>query len=169
MYNPNLVKKLIIVDIAQSLIDYCSIQPDIDESKIQAAELTVQMVDLKRLIGQDNVTRCIDPVSLITPPPQADIDLRELILPAVAFFTYAKLLKLYPGTFTDSGYIIEKEASDRNVTTQVSNDYYAIAESFMDEVFKFLETETPNNTVIKPEDMTPSIRVFGGEEFRATN
>jgi hypothetical protein len=169
MYNPNLEKKLIVVNIAQALIDYASIQADIDQSKIQAAEYVVQLVDLKRLIGQTNVTRCIDPISLDNPPPTADVELRELILPAVAFFTYAKLLKLYPGTFTDSGYIIEKEASDKNVTTQVSNDYYATAESLMEDVFAFLKSENAQDKSVKPENMTPSIRVFGGQEHRATN
>jgi len=169
MYNINYTKKLIIVDIAQALMDFCSIQCDIDQTKIQAAELTAQTIDLKRLIGKDNVTRCIDPVNLDDAPPEADLELRELVIPVLAHFTYARLLRMYPGTFTDSGYVIDKEASDKNVTTQVANEYKSVGESMMDEVFEFLEKETQNNPLVKPEANVPSIRSFGGHEFRATN
>lgn len=166
MYNPELTKKLIVVDIAQALIDFCSIQPDINESKIQTAELIAQRVDLKSLIGQVNVDRCIDPVNRTGTIPPEDIRLRELVIPAIAYFTYSRLLRLFPGTFTDSGYIIEKEASDKGVTTNVSNEYRAIAETFMEDVFVFLKTESPNDTKVKKENLTPSIRVFGGNEYR---
>lgn len=166
MYNPELTKKLIVVDIAQALIDYTSIQADIDQSKIQTAELIAQRVDLKSLIGQANVDRCIDPINRTRTIPPEDIQLRELVIPAIAYFTYSRLLRMFPGTFTDSGYIIEKEASDKGVTTNVSNEYRAIAETFMEEVFVFLKTESPNDTKVKKENLTPSIRVFGGNEYR---
>lgn len=166
MYNPELTKKLIVVDIAQALMDYASIQCDIDPTKIQTAELIAQRVDLKSLIGQVNVDRCIDPVNRTGTIPPEDIQLRELVIPAIAYFTYSRLLRLFPGTFTDSGYIIEKEASDKGVTTNVSNEYRAIAETFMEDVFVFLKTESPNDTKVKKENLTPSIRVFGGNEYR---
>lgn len=169
MYNPENTKKLIVVNISQVLIDYTSIQCDIDESKIQSAELIAQMIDLKRLIGAENVTRCIDPVNRTGTIPIEDINLRELVLPVIAYFTYSRLLRMFPGTFTDSGYVIEKEASDRNVTTAVSNEYAGIAESFMDEVFTFLKAETKEDKKVQPDKLTPSIRVFGGQEFRASN
>lgn len=169
MYNPSNTKKLIVVDIAQALIDFCSIQPDINESKIQAAELTAQTIDLKRLIGKENVLRCIDPTSLDIPPSEADIELRDLIIPALCHYTYSRLLKMFPGTFTDAGYIIEKESSDKGVTTTVSNEYKAIAESLMDDVFEFLKKEDPLDREVKKENLTPSIRSFGGNEFRASN
>lgn len=169
MYNPNNTKKLIIVDIAQALLDYCSIQADIDETKIQAAELTAQTIDLKRLIGQVNVNRCIDPINLDDAPSEADEQLRELIIPVIVHFTYSRLLRMFPGTFTDGGYVIDKEASDRNVTTAVANEYAGIAESFMDEVFAFLKSETKEDKKVQPEKLTPSIRVFGGQEHRASN
>lgn len=169
MYNQNNEKQLIIVDIAQSLIDWCSIQPDIDSSKIQAAEFIAQKVDLKRLIGEANVKRCIDPLNLDDPPPQADVELRELVIPALAYFTYSRLLRMFPGTFTDGGYIIDKEASDKGVTANVSNEYKAIAETFMEDVFTFLKTETPDDKKVKKENLTPSIRAFGGNEFRGSN
>jgi len=169
MYNPDNTKQLIVVDIAQALIDYCSIQPDIDESKIQTAEWIAQKVDLKRLIGEVNVNRCIDPINFEEPPSTADIALRELVIPAIAFFTYSRLLRMFPGTFTDSGYIIEKEASDKGVTANVSNEYKAIAETFMEDVFTFLKGESPNDVEVKKENLTPSIRAFGGNEFRGSN
>lgn len=166
MYNPSNTKKLIVVSIAQTMIDYTSIQCDIDETKIQAAELTAQLIDLKRLIGKENVDRCIDPINLEKEPSEADTKLRELIIPALCHYTYSRLLKMFPGTFTDAGYIIEKESSDKNVTTTVSNEYKAIAESLMDEVFDFLKKENPLTREVKTENLTPSIRTFGGKEFR---
>jgi len=169
MYNSNNTQKLIVVNIAQALIDYCSIQPDIDPSKIQAAELVVQQLDLKRLIGKANVDRCIDPVNRDPAPSEADLALRELVVPALCYFTYSRLLRMFPGTFTDSGFIIDKEASDKAVTANVSNEHAAIAESFMKEVFEFLESETPNDKEVKPDNLTPRIRTFGGKEFRASN
>jgi hypothetical protein len=169
MYNPDNTKKLIVVNIAQTLIDYCSIQPDIDESKIQTAELIAQNMDLKRLIGKENVDRCIDPINLLTPPPQSDIDLRELVIPVICNFTYSRLLRMFPGTFTDAGYIIEKDASDKGVTANVSNEYKAIAETFMEDVFAFLKAEDPQDKEVKKESLTPSIRTFGGREFRGSN
>ncbi len=36
----------------------------------------------------------------------------------------------------------------------------------MQEQFVFLKTESPNDTKIKKENLTPSIRVFGGNEYR---
>lgn len=169
MYNPNNTKKLIIVDIAQALIDFTSIQADIDESKIQAAELGAQTMDLKRLIGSVNVQRCIDPINREGVIPEADTNLRELVIPALCYFTYSRLLLMFPGTFTDGGYIIDKEASDKNVTTSTSNQYASMGEVFMEDVFKFLEEENPNNEDVKTENLTPGIRSFGGEEYRATN
>lgn len=166
MYNSENTKKLIIVDIAQALVDFCSIQPDIDETKIQAAELTAQMVDLRRLIGEVNVSRCIDPINLNDVPSDSDTKLRELVIPALVHFTYSRLLKMFPGTFTDSGYIIDKEASDKGVTTLVSNEYKAIAESFMEDVFEFLKDESPSDKKVKPENLVLSVRTFGGREFR---
>jgi hypothetical protein len=169
MYNPDNTKKLIIIDIAQVLIDYTSIQCDIDSSKIHAAELAAQTMDLKRLIGADNVKRCLDPSLLSPTPPNSDLELRELVIPALCYYTYSRCLLMFPGTFTDGGYIIDKEASDKNVTINASNTYASLGDAFMEDVFKFLKTESPNDTEIKPENLTPSIRTFGGNEFRATN
>lgn len=169
MYNPNLEKKLIVVNIAQALIDFCSIQPDIDSSKIQSAELAAQTMDLKRLIGADNVTRCIDPINLENPPPPADVELRELIIPALCYFTFSRLLLMFPGTFTDGGYVVDKEASDKNITTATSNTYATMGDTFMEDVFAFLKEESPEDREVKPENLTPGIRVFGGNEFRASN
>lgn len=170
MYNPDNTKKLVIVNIAQALIDYVSIQPDIDQSKIQAAELVAQRVDLQRLIGKVNVDRCIDPDNITPgPPPPADLALRELVIPALCYYTYSKLLRMFPGTFTDGGYVIEKESSDKGVTANVSNEYASIGDTFMEDVFAFLKAETPDDKTVKPENLTPSIRTFGGKEYRASN
>lgn len=169
MYNPSNTKKLIAVDIAQVMIDYCSIQPDIDNSKLQAAEFVAQKMDLERLIGRDNVARCMDPDYRDVPPSPADTALRELVLIPIAYYTYARALKMFAGTLTDSGYSIEPGASSKGDAGNTANTYEATAVTFMEEVLDFLKAEAP--AIQKPtvKKTTPSIRTFGGCENRASN
>ena len=39
----------------------------------------------------------------------------------------------------------------------------------MDDVFEFLKSEDPQDREVKKENLTPSIRTFGGQEFRSSN
>lgn len=168
-YNPDNLKKLVAVDIAQVMIDYCSIQPDIDYSKLQAAELVAQKMDLERLITKANVARCMDPNYRDTPPSSADLELRELVLIPLAYYTYARALEMFAGTLTDSGYSIEPGASTKGEAGNTANAYKATAVTFMEDVLDFLKAETP--TIQKPDikKKVPSIRTFGGQENRASN
>lgn len=164
MFDSNLENSLIIVDIVDVLGDYVSLQPDIDEQKVKAAEIVAQKIDITRLIGKVNVARCVDPAS-----GSEDEKLKDLVVPALAYFTYSRLLKMFPGTFTDSGYIFDAEASNTSVTKSTSNQMSAIAEAFMDDVFDFLKAETSNDENVVKSNLTPRIRVFGGNENRSSN
>ena len=163
MFDSTLENSLIRKDISDVLADYVSIQPDIDESKVKAASIVAQKIDIKRLIGQPNIDRCIDPTV------QADKDLTVLVVPALAYFTMYRLLKMFPGTFTDGGYMFDAEASDTSVTRSAANQMASIAEAFMEEVIDFLEDETEDDELVVPENLTPRIRSFGGKETRSDN
>lgn len=169
MYNPNNTKKLVIVDIARTMLDFCSIQPDIDETKMQAAELVAQNIDLARLIGKENVERCIDPVSLETPPSESDIELRELVIVPLCYYTYSRLLKMFPGTMTDSGYVVEEGAASKALLGNTAAEYYTVAETFMKDTIEFLKLENPATEKVIKTNLTPNIRTFGGNEHRASN
>jgi hypothetical protein len=163
MYNVNLENQLIITNIVDTMIDYVSLQPDIDESKVKAACIVAQKIDIARVIGKANVARCIDPQ---TP---ADEELLDLVIPALCYFTYARLLKMFQGTFTDSGYIVEGEAVDKNMARSTGNEMSSIAEAFLLEVVAFLKLEDPNDEAVDKDKINPRIRVFGGKEIRASN
>lgn len=162
MYNPILENQLIVVGIVDAMQDYCSIQANIDESKVKAAALIAQRLDIRRVIKEDNFQRCLDPQI------ESDHQLRELIIPALCYFTYARCLKLFHGVLTDGGYVIESEATDRGAAKAVANDMITIGEAFLQEAVDFIKSEDKQTTVTQ-QSMTPSIRVFGGEEYRASN
>lgn len=162
MYEAQLENKLIIVDIVDVLQSYCAIQVDIDETKVKAAQLMAIQLDLKRLIKKENVERCINPAT------EADETLKQLVIVPLCYFTYGRLLKQFPGTFTDSGFITETEAEDRGVVKSTANEYVSIGETFMEDVFAFLEDESTDIEVTRA-NLTPNIRVFGGEERRGSN
>lgn len=162
MYNSGLENKLIVVDIVNVMQDYCSIQIDIDETKVKAACNVAQEIDLKKTLKSTNLNRCINPET------EADEALKELVIPPLCYYTYARCLSMFPGTFTDSGYTTETEAEDKNVAKSVSNEMHSIAGSFMEAVIEFLEEEDPN-TESNDDELSPNINVFGGEEIRASN
>jgi hypothetical protein len=168
MYNVELENSLILVDIVSQMVDYCSVQPDLDESKAKSAEIVAQRIDLARLIGKDNVTRCVE-TPQGTELTGADLELRNLVIPPLVYFTYARLLRMFQGTFTDSGFALQVEAEDRGNAKSVANEMASIAETFMEDVFTFLEAETPDDENVKPEGLTPRIRRFGGKESRSSN
>ncbi len=165
MYSSNLENQLIIVDIVDALQDRVSIQIDIDETKVKAAELVAQQLDLKRLIGADNVKKCLED------DDNFNEELRELVIPALCYFTYARCLKMFQGTFTDSGFMTEGEALDKNTAKAVSNEMSSIAETFMEDVIDWLEEQDEDDPQVDEarENLNPRIRTFGGEEWRATN
>lgn len=161
MYNARLENQLMIVGIVDAMQDYCSIQVNIDESKVKAAALIAQKIDLKRTL-KDDLNRCLDPQT------EADLELKELVIPALCYFTYSRCLRLFQGVLTDGGFLIEGEAADKNIARAVANEMSAVAESFLQEAIDFLKLENPNTEVTEA-TMTPQVRVFGGEEWRASN
>jgi len=163
MLNTTLENQLILIDIADVMADYVSLQLDIDDTKVKAAAIIAQNIDIKRLIGNTNLQRCINPST------SEDNALRDLIVAPLCYFTYSRLIKSFQGTFTDSGYITESESVDRNIAKSTANEMSTIAETLMEEVITFLEAEDSNDTKVKGEDINPRIRVFGGEENRASN
>jgi hypothetical protein len=160
MYSSQLENKLIIVDIVDTLQDYTSIQLDIDPTKVKAASIAAQKADVARIIGTVNEQRCIDPQ---TP---ADENLKQLVIPALCYYTYARCLKMFQGTFTDSGYTTETEADDRNSAKSVSNEMNSLGDVYMKDVITFLEAESPGTEQERTDKLVPRIRVFGGKEHR---
>jgi len=165
MYNSNLENSLILVDIVDALQDYVSLQPDIDETRVKAAQIIAIKLDIERLIGADNVARCVDPQDA------ADDELLEMITPPLCYFTYARLLKNFQGSYSDSGYSTEQEADDKNTAKAVSNEMASVAETFMEPVIAWLKEEDPlDQTIQEAQDkLTPRIRTFGGNEWRGSN
>lgn len=153
--------KVIIPDILPEMMKWCSIQPDIDETKLRAANVIAQRLDIKEVIGQVNIDRCID---LTEESPEKDLKLRSLLAPAICFFTYSRLLKLFPGTFTDSGYTIDKEASDKNVTRHTANDYSDTAVVFLKDALDYLALENPTSANAMEKKVFKRIRTIGGRE-----
>jgi len=170
MENPDLEAELILPDIARAMIDYVSIQPDIDSTKVRAASIVAQRIDIQRVIGAKNVERCIEKPQE-TELTGEDLKLRKLVIPALCYFTYSRLLKMFPGTFTDGGYTIDKDATDTGVTKSAANESAAIAESFLVDVVTFLEIEDGDvdDPAVNGDKINPRIRVFGGKEARASN
>jgi len=163
MYNVNLENKLIIVDITSAMLDYVALQSDIDETKIKSAAYQAQVVDIERVIGEENVERARDPQTT------EDENLRTALLPVICYFTYARLLKGFQGTYTESGYHLDTESTEAKEAKKVANEHASIAEVFLQKVIDFLEDENPDDENVDTAKMHPSIRIFGGQENRASN
>lgn len=169
MYSSRLEGKLILPDIADAMQDYVSIQLDIDNSKVKAAAIVAQDIDIKRVIGKENLQRVLPNIDIDEEDiAEANKQLRELIIPALCYFTYSRCLLMFQGTFTDSGYMIETEGEARNSAKSVSKEMKGIAETYMLEVIEFLQAEDPNTDTTQ-ETLTPRVRTFGGCERRASN
>lgn len=166
MYNSLAENQLILPDIADVLADYTSIQLDIDERKVKAAALIAQKVDIKRLIGQNNIDRVVMQADNAS---EADKNLLQLLIPPLCYFTYSRCLLMFQGVLTDSGYVIEgeNEAETRNSAKSHSKEIKGVAETLMEDVIDFLNDENPNSgDDIDSSKLTPRVRVFGGGEAR---
>ena len=163
MYSIDLEDNLIVNDIASLMADHTSIQLDIDETKVKAAATIAQELDIEDVIGTVNLKRCIDPET------DEDNKLKKLVIRTWCHHTHARLLRLFPGTFTDSGYVIEDVAAAKSLAKGAANEALGIAEQYMQKVLDFLEAENPNDEDVKPELTKLKVRVFGGVENRASN
>lgn len=168
MYSAGLENKLISSDVSEIMQDYVSIQLDIDNTKIKAAALVAQEMDLKRIIGSVNLNRVVGLDIYDETIAAADLSLRELILAPWCYYTYARCLSMFQGTFTDSGFATEAEAASKDAAKSVANEMRGIGDTFMIPVVEFLELEDPD-TVADDAKLTPRIRSFGGKENRASN
>lgn len=168
MYNVDLELRLISSDIAELMQDYVSIQLDIDNAKIKAAALVAQEVDITKVITKANLDRVIGIDIGDDDVPVADRDLYKLLIAPWCYYTYARCLTMFQGTFTDSGYAVETEAESRAGAKEVAKEMESIGDNFMMLVHDFLEAENPNT---KSDDtkLGGNIRVFGGRENRASN
>ena len=171
MYTGINENELILPNIVDALTDYCNVQQDIDATKCKSAQLIAQSIDIKRVIGEDNLQRCIEDPSGDEEMSTADKQLKALIIPALCFYTYSRLLRLYHTIFTDSGLITASEdgAEDRNTAKSLSNEAKSVAEDFMLDVVEFLEEESDDDAVQQVGKIVPRIQVFGGGENRASN
>ena len=176
MYNGINENALILPDIADALKDYCSIQFDIDDTKCKAAELIAQTIDIKRIIGADNLSRVIEDPTGERVMTTADKELQALIIPPLCWYTYSRLLLLFHTTFTDSGLVSATDdgAEERNAAKSLAKECKGVAETLMIDVMDFLEEEAENDPAIEDsgltgKSLTPRIRVFGGSESRGSN
>jgi hypothetical protein len=167
MYNASLENRLISSDIASIMGDYVSMQMDIDEAKIKAASLVAQEIDISRVITKANLDRVVN-LNNNKSIPEADLALRELILAPWCYYTYARCLTMFQGTFTDSGYAVETEALGINAAKSVAAEMKSIGDTFMLLVTEFLEAEDPE-TKADDRKLSSRIRTFGGQENRSSN
>jgi hypothetical protein len=168
MYDVSLESRLISSDIADMMQDYVSIQLDIDNTKIKAAALVAQEIDIARVITKANLDRVIDLDIYDETIPDADLSLRALLVAPWCYYTYARCLTMFQGTFTDSGYAVEAEATDKDAAKAVAQEMKSIGDSFMLLVTEFLTAED-ESTLADDSKLAPRIRVMGGKENRASN
>tara|TARA_R110000803_G_scaffold110508_1_gene178897 strand:- start:369 stop:884 length:516 start_codon:yes stop_codon:yes gene_type:complete len=171
MYDINLENRLISSDIVDLMGDYVSMQMDIDSTKIKAAAMVAQKVDIGKIIGKVNLERVQGIDTGDESVDQADKDLYELLIAPWCYFTYSRALRMFQGAFTDSGFVIEEGAESRDAAKSVASEMASIGLDFMDEVIEFLELETPNvkEEMDKVKQESTGIRTFGGVENRASN
>ena len=165
MYNSNLENSLISPDIVDIMQNYVSIQLDMDDTRLKAAATIAQTIDISRVIGVDNLERVKDPQNA------ADDALRYLVIPAWAYYTYARMLKMFNGSLTDSGYIVSEDAArGAKQAAKDSDESYGVAEVYLALALDFLDAETTTAADdIDRTTLTPKIRVFGGQENRGSN
>jgi hypothetical protein len=163
MNSIELENSLISPDVCDLMQDRISVQLDIDQTRVKAAAHIAQTVDLSRVIGVANVQRCINPQS------DADDTLKALVIPAWLFYTNARMLRMFNGTLTDSGYVVSEEASSKQASKD-ADESYSVAEVYLELALDFLDAETPTaSDDIDRTTLTPKIRVFGGQENRGSN
>ena len=165
MNSISLENSLISPDVVDLMQDRISVQLDIDQTRVKAAAHIAQTVDLARVIGRANVERCINPAT------DADDTLKELVIPAWLFYTNARMLKMFNGTLTDSGYVVSEDAErGAKQAAKDSEESYSVAEVYLELALDFLDSETPETSDdIDRTTLTPKINVFGGQENRASN
>lgn len=156
----NTEKFLIVDDIRLEMSKYMSIQLDITYERIEASARLAQDIDIRNVIGVDNLKRAIDPKT------DSDEELKQLLIPVLCFYTSSRALKVNQGYLSDSGYTSQSDSTDRNTAKQVGNDHFSIGTEYMQFVFEFLKKEDPNFFGDKsPRNSPRSIRIGGKERI----
>lgn len=164
MYQSKLENGLIYTDIVDVMGDFVALQPDIESRVVKSAQLMAQNMDLKPIIKKENLDRIISDEELTGD----DLTLLELITPALCYFTYARLLLNFQGSYTDSGFTTDQLETSLAEAQKVSSRMRSLGDTAMLDVVEFLEEENPE-TEVTTEKITKGIRVFGGVENRASN
>ena len=162
MYNVQLENELIIFDIRDTLASVCSVQYDMDDNKLKSAQKLAIDMDLTEIIGEANVSRCVDQADDAS---QADQDLLKLIIAPLCHYTYKWSLDYFQGTLTDSGFsVVDKaEAIEEAEKAAVKAEY--VGSKYMNKVIAFLEAE--DASTLADIDNVPKVsQVFGGTEGR---
>ena len=162
MYNSKLENSLLLPDISDRLTDFVGIQLDVDDTRVKSASLIAQDLDVKKVIGAENWQRCFEDDENFSE------DLFDLVVPALCFLTYSRLVALMQGNYTDSGMSVEEGALSIDEAKSASTQYRAIGESYLGEVVDFLKNENPSSSASMDKSVL-RIRSFGGDEGRGTN
>tara|TARA_R110002050_G_scaffold110487_1_gene222792 strand:- start:1223 stop:1753 length:531 start_codon:yes stop_codon:yes gene_type:complete len=162
MYNSKLENSLLLPDISSRLTDFVGIQLDVGDTRVKSACLIAQDLDVKKVIGADNWQRCFED------DENYSEDLFDLVVPALSFLTYSRLVALMQGNYTDSGMSVEEGALSIDEAKSASTQYRAIGESYLGEVVDFLKAENPSSSASMDKSVL-RIRSFGGDEGRGTN
>ncbi len=163
MYN-EIEDELVILDIAEAMRILCSVQYDIDEGKLKAAQKLAIDIDLMRHISEADVARCID----LDESNEADVALYKLLYAPLVHFTNAQCLTYFQGTLTDSGYSIEEKAVTTSEAKNNASRASELASIYMVKVVDFLKEENPA-TEATVESKVATTRLVGGRESRNTD
>lgn len=162
MYNSSNEVKLLLPDISDRLIDYVGIQPDIDDTRVKAACLVAQDLDVKKPLGSDNWDKCYEDTNG-NEDVEYDSDLFDLIVPALCFFTYARLLNMMQLNVTNGGAMVEEEALSIGEVRAASKQYRAIGEAYLQEAVEYLQDDDPDTEATMDKSVL-RVRSFGGRE-----
>jgi len=160
MYNPDNELALLLPDIADRITDYCGIQLDVDDTRIKAASLVAQDLDIKFVITDVNWNRCFEDDA------EYSEELFNLVVPTLCFLTYSRLVAMMQGNYTDSGMSVEEGAISINEAKSASKQYRAIGESYLGKVVEWLEEEN-SSTEATMQKSVQRVRSFGGQELNS--
>lgn len=162
MYNPENELALLLPDIADRLTDYVGIQLDVEDTRVKAACLVAQDLDIKFVITDDNWDRCFEDTNENDNVEYSE-DLYNLVVPTLCFFTYARLVSMMQGSYSDSGMTVEEGALSINEAKSASKQYRAIGESYLAKVVEWLEDEDSTTEATMDKSIL-RVRSFGGQE-----
>ena len=162
MYNPQNELALLLPDIADRLTDYVGIQLDVDDTRVKAACLVAQDLDVKFVITDDNWDRCFEDTNDNEDVEYSE-DLYDLVVPTLCFFTYARLVAMMQGNYTNSGLTVEEEALSINEARSAAKQYRSIGEAYLQKVVTWLEAEDSSTEATMDKSIL-RVRSFGGQE-----